>query len=214
MFRDQAAMTQVMLGRGLSADEILCLHGRLDRPLVTAFLQAASRRAAGWTEGSVFLHVSSHGFFDGETAESARPGLLFGDSEDLADDDHLFWDDLSRRWRCRPGFGPRCCPTSDTEPAGGPCACPCHRVGMKAAPGMELTCRVHNLPRSTPAQPAGHFLLRDARSDRSHDPGRVAGPHRGPRGEDVRAGRLPSFYRPHLDVLGEGKWPAPGKVPI
>jgi hypothetical protein len=94
MYRDQAAMAEALLGRGLSADEILCLHGRLDRPLVTAFLQAASRRVAGWSEGSVFLHVSSHGFFDGDTAESARPGLFFGDSEAVIDDDHSFWDDL------------------------------------------------------------------------------------------------------------------------
>ena len=75
MYRDQAAMAEALLGRGLSADEIPCLHGRLNRPLVTAFLQAASRRAVGWTDGSVFLHVSSHGFFDGDTAEigAARP---------------------------------------------------------------------------------------------------------------------------------------------
>jgi hypothetical protein len=71
MYRDQAAMAEALPGRGLSADEILCLHGRLNRPLVTAFLQAASRRAVGWTDG-----------------------LLFGDSEDVADDGHLFWDEL------------------------------------------------------------------------------------------------------------------------
>ncbi len=32
--------------------------------------------------------------FAGDTAETARPGLLFSDSEDVTDDDHLFWDDL------------------------------------------------------------------------------------------------------------------------
>jgi len=79
---------------GLFPDQILCLHGRLDRPLVLAFLQAAGRRAAAWTAGSVFVHVSGHGFLQGETAEEARAGLLFDDSEDVADNDHLFWDDL------------------------------------------------------------------------------------------------------------------------
>ena len=92
MYRDLSAMAQALLVRGFSADQILCLHGRLDRPLVIAFLQAASRRVAGWSEGSVLLHVSSHGFFTGDTAETARPGLLFGDSEGVAGDDHLLWD--------------------------------------------------------------------------------------------------------------------------
>jgi len=87
-------MAQALLARGFAASEILCLHGRLDRPLVTAFLQAASRRVTSWTDGSVFLHVSGHGFFAGDTVDDARPGLLFGDSEDVADDDHLFWDEL------------------------------------------------------------------------------------------------------------------------
>lgn len=94
MLRDQAAMVEALLARGLSADQILCLHGRLDRPLVTAFLQAASRRATAWTDGSVFVHVSSHGFFYGETVEEARAGLLFTESDDVTDDGHLFWDDF------------------------------------------------------------------------------------------------------------------------
>ncbi|MCX6033141.1 MAG: hypothetical protein NT169_28135 [Chloroflexi bacterium] len=92
MYRDLTAMAQALQGRGFSADQILCLHGRLDRPLVVAFLQAASRRVAAWAVGSVFVHVSGHGFFDGETADETRPGLLFGDTEDATDDDHLFWD--------------------------------------------------------------------------------------------------------------------------
>jgi hypothetical protein len=94
MYRDLSAIAQALLARGFSSDRSLCLHGRLDRPLVIAFLQAASRRVAGWSEGSVFLHVSGHGFFTGDTVETARPGLLFGDSEDVADDDHISWDDL------------------------------------------------------------------------------------------------------------------------
>lgn len=77
MHRDQLAMAEALLGRGFAADDILCLHGRLDRTLVLAALQAVSRRVAGWTVGSVFVHVSGHGFFTGDTRETARPGLLF-----------------------------------------------------------------------------------------------------------------------------------------
>ncbi|OQB24822.1 MAG: hypothetical protein BWY10_02579 [Chloroflexi bacterium ADurb.Bin180] len=94
MLRDQAAMVDGLLARGLLADQILCLHGRLDRSLVTAFLHAASRRVAPWTGGSVFLHVSGHGFIQGESAENARPGLLFTENEDYADDGHLLWEDF------------------------------------------------------------------------------------------------------------------------
>ena len=49
---------------------------------------------AGWKNGAIFVHVSSHGFFDGDTPETAKPELLFGDSDDVTDDDHLFWDDF------------------------------------------------------------------------------------------------------------------------
>ena len=94
MYNDMSAMSQALQACGFSADQILCLHGRLDRQVVAAFLQAASRRVATWTGGSVFLHVSGHGFFDGETVADARPGLLFGDTDIVTDDYHLFWDDL------------------------------------------------------------------------------------------------------------------------
>ena len=94
MLADQAAMTAALLDRGLPADRILALQGQLDSPRVTAFLQAASRRVAGWNDGSVFVHVSGHGFFTGETAEEARPGLLFSESDDVTDDNHLLWDDF------------------------------------------------------------------------------------------------------------------------
>lgn len=94
MLADQAAMTAALLARGLPADHILALQGQLDRPRVTAFLQAVSRRMAGWSSGSVFVHVSGHGFFAGDTPETARPGLLFAESEDVTDEAHLFWDDF------------------------------------------------------------------------------------------------------------------------
>ena len=94
MLADQAAMTAALLDRGLPADRILALQGQLDSPRVTAFLQAASRRVAGWNDGSVFVHVSGHGFFAGDTPATARPGLFFAETEDVTDDNHLFWDDF------------------------------------------------------------------------------------------------------------------------
>ncbi len=94
MRRDQAAMAAALLACGLTSDQILTLHDPLDRPRALAFLAAASRRVATWTEGAIFLHVSGHGFFVGDTPETARAGLLFSASEDTADDGHLFWDDL------------------------------------------------------------------------------------------------------------------------
>jgi hypothetical protein len=40
MYCDQVAMAEALLGRGFAADDILCLHGRLDRPLVQEDAQA------------------------------------------------------------------------------------------------------------------------------------------------------------------------------
>lgn len=103
MLADQAAMTAALHARGLPADRILALQGQLDRPRVIALLQAVSRRVAGWSSGSVFVHVSGHGFFAGDPAETARPGLLFSESEDVTDDGHLFWDDLFAALALPPG---------------------------------------------------------------------------------------------------------------
>jgi hypothetical protein len=91
MQHDQVAMTQALLARGHRADRILSLHGLLDRPLVLSFLQAARRQIDGWNTESLFIHVSGHGFFQGETAESARPGLQFRNTDDVTDDYHLLW---------------------------------------------------------------------------------------------------------------------------
>lgn len=103
MRRDQAAMAGALLARGLAADDIRSLHDPLDRPRALAFLAAAGRHVAGWTEGSVFVHVSGHGFFAGDTTETARPGLLFSESDDVTDDEHLFWDDLFATLALPPG---------------------------------------------------------------------------------------------------------------
>jgi len=94
MRNDLTAMTQALLARGLTADRIFSLHGQLDRALVLAFLRAARRRMDDWKAGSLFIHISGDGFFVGETAETARPGLEFSATGDLTDDYHLLWDDF------------------------------------------------------------------------------------------------------------------------
>ena len=86
---------------------------------------------------------------------------------------------------------------------------------MEAAPGEKLACRAHNLPPDHPAQPRGVIsyyatLALAAATIVDNWLARIEALVQ----EDVRTGRLPPFYRPHLYMLGEGKWPAPGKVPI
>ena len=94
MHNDQRAMTQALLARGLPADRIFSLHGQLDRALVLAFLRAARGRMDDWAAASLFVHVSGHGYFVGERAETAQPGLEFRATDDLTDGYHLLWDDF------------------------------------------------------------------------------------------------------------------------
>ena len=83
---------------------------------------------------------------------------------------------------------------------------------MKAQPGAELACRAHNLPEAHPAQPRGIIsyyatLALAAATTVENWLARIEAPVQ----EDVRADRLPPFYRRHLRVLGEGAQPAPRK---
>lgn len=94
MYNDLVAMTHALQQRGLPADQILALHGDVDRLQVLAFLQAAHRQMAGWNSGSLFVHVTGHGFFQGETAAQARPGLELRNTGDFTDTYHLFWDEF------------------------------------------------------------------------------------------------------------------------
>lgn len=94
MLNDLIAMTQALLKRGIPADRILSLHGQVDRPLVLSFLRTLRRHMATWKAGTLFIYVSGNGFFYGDTAKNARPGLHFSDSEDVTDNYHLFWDEF------------------------------------------------------------------------------------------------------------------------
>lgn len=94
MHNDLRAMTEALLDRGLPADRIFALHGQLDRSLVLAFLAAARNRIDDAQTDSLFVYVSSHGYFVDETAATARPGLELRDTGDTSDAYHLLWDDF------------------------------------------------------------------------------------------------------------------------
>jgi len=94
MVNDMVLMTQALRKRDLPAHQIRILHGHLDRPLLLAFLESAVRQVAAWTTGTLFVHFSGHGFFTGETADEARPGLLFVDGGESVPHGHLFWDEF------------------------------------------------------------------------------------------------------------------------
>ena len=84
MFNDMVAMAAALQSRGLAPDQICCLHGRVTKTAVLNFLHEVSSKIK---EGTLFVHISGHGFFTGKTAETARPGLIFGDT-------HLLWDEF------------------------------------------------------------------------------------------------------------------------
>jgi hypothetical protein len=72
---DLTAMYAALQRRGLAPDEVLTLEGKLDRQILMSFLSGARRRIAHWTEGELFLYLSGHGFFTGDTVEEAEVGV-------------------------------------------------------------------------------------------------------------------------------------------
>jgi hypothetical protein len=82
---------------------------------------------------------------------------------------------------------------------------------MKAAPGTELACRAHNLPATHPDGPRGviSYFTTLALFDATTVGDWLARTEALMRA-DVRAGKLPPFYRPELQVLGADNQPAPG----
>lgn len=94
MFDDMVAMSQALQSRGVPADQIICLHGRLNKTAVLSFLRTIQEKVKQWMEGTLFIHISGHGFFAGETVATARPGLMFGSLDSNNDKHCLFWDDF------------------------------------------------------------------------------------------------------------------------
>lgn len=93
MHNDQVAIAEALLALGYSPEQILMLHGRMDRYLVLAALDNLKRRMAGWESGSFFVHVSGHGYVVDETSD-AQAGLWLAESTDIQDDFHLLWADF------------------------------------------------------------------------------------------------------------------------
>ena len=94
MHHDLVAMYDALRRRGLSAEEILCLEGKLDHQLLRDFLAGIGRRIATWQQGVLFLYVTGHGFFTSEQAEEARVGIELQPAEQLSSEYHIFWDEM------------------------------------------------------------------------------------------------------------------------
>jgi hypothetical protein len=72
---DLMAMYVTLQTRGLALEEILSLEGNLDRQILITFLKEVSHGIAKWSQGELFLYLSGHGFFTGDSVEEARVGI-------------------------------------------------------------------------------------------------------------------------------------------
>lgn len=103
MHHDLAAMFQALKRRGLASEEILCLEGALDRPLLLDFLRAIHHRIADWQRGELYLYITGHGFFSGKSAQDARVGVLLQPGEQVGDGFHAYWEQLFQALSVPPG---------------------------------------------------------------------------------------------------------------
>lgn len=94
MHSDMTAMNCALHDRGLSADRIYSLHGQLNRPLVLAILQAVPSPHEWMARGYTLCPCQRSRLFSGATAQTARPGLLFRQTDDVENQYHLFWDEF------------------------------------------------------------------------------------------------------------------------
>ena len=94
MHNDLAAMYDALKTRGLAPEEILSLEGNLDRQIVMPFLEGVSHRIAQWREGQLFLYLSGHGFFSGDTVEEARIGIQLQKATPESNTHSVYWDEM------------------------------------------------------------------------------------------------------------------------
>ena len=94
MHYDMAAMYTALQRRGVTAEEILCLEGRLDRRRFLDFLSAVHQRIATWPSGALFFYISGHGFFTGEQVEEARVGVELQPTTLPASEARVYWDEI------------------------------------------------------------------------------------------------------------------------
>jgi hypothetical protein len=104
MHNDICAIVPVLRARGFGDKDLLRLVGQeLERRAVLEFLGHASSGISSWRGGEVFLYVSGHGEFTGDTAEPARLAVrLSGDSRPL-DEVAVFWDEIFAALALPPG---------------------------------------------------------------------------------------------------------------
>lgn len=97
MHGDVQAIYEALAARGLSADELLAVEGRLDRDLLLGALDAVRARAAGWAAGDLFLYYSGHGAYappDAVDAAGVEPALVFA-QDDLDEPARwLYWREV------------------------------------------------------------------------------------------------------------------------
>ena len=93
MHNDLAVMHKALQARGLAPAEILSLEGNLDRQILTSFFKGVGRRISQWSEGELFLYLSGHGVFTGDTFEEARLGIMLREVALGSSMRHLYWEE-------------------------------------------------------------------------------------------------------------------------
>lgn len=93
MHNDLAAMHDALQTRGLAPEEILSLEGNLDRQMLLTLLEQVSHRIAQWSEGELFLYLSGHGTFTGDTFEEARVGIMLQTAAPGSSMLHVYWEE-------------------------------------------------------------------------------------------------------------------------
>jgi hypothetical protein len=91
---DLAAMYDALKTRGLAPEEILSLEGNLDRQILMPLLEGVSHRIVRWNNGELFLYLSGHGFFTGDTIEDARVGILLQKATLGSSVQNVYWDEV------------------------------------------------------------------------------------------------------------------------
>ncbi len=94
MHNDLAAMYDALETRDLAPEEILSLEGNLDCRILIPFLKGVSHRIAQWSEGELFLYLSGHGFFTGDTVEEARVGIQLQKATPGSSVQNLYWEEV------------------------------------------------------------------------------------------------------------------------
>jgi len=94
MHNDLATMYDALKTRGLAPEEILSIEGNLDRHILMHFLEGVNHRIAQWREGQLFLYLSGHGFFTGDTVEEARVGIQLQKATAGSSVQNVYWDEV------------------------------------------------------------------------------------------------------------------------